>query len=163
MIRTSCHVLWLTVCAAGLARGQVVTTEAPAPVTEQPRRVSQILGSNVQLNNGMGYGTVHDIVIGPENQIQYLVVAHDDQYVALPWTVGRFNPGKRIVMYDVTPTAIQPLLFRRNAWPNFVSPVYTRRVQTIFPGMTRRQIRRMERQSLEPVPPPAGTVVVPPR
>jgi hypothetical protein len=65
---------------------------------------------------------------------------------------------------DVAPLAIQPLLFPRNAWPNFADPVFTRRIQTIFPGMTRREIRQIERGSLRPVPtPPPGAVVVPPR
>jgi hypothetical protein len=46
-----------------------------------------------------------------------------NQYVALPWVVGQFDPGQRIVVYDVAPVAIQPLLFARNAWPNFGDPV----------------------------------------
>jgi sporulation protein YlmC with PRC-barrel domain len=153
----------MALCSAGLARGQVVTTQTTAPAPEPLRRVSQILGSTVQLNNGTGYGTVNDIVIGPENEIQYLVVSHDNQYVALPWAFGQYVPARRTIMYDVAPAALQPLIFRPSAWPNFVDPVYTRRVQTIFPGMTRRDLRRMERQSLKPVPPPLGTVVVPPR
>jgi len=65
---------------------------------------------------------------------------------------------------DVAPLAIQPLLFPRNAWPNFADPVFTRRIRTIFPGMTRREIRPIERRTLRPVPtPPPGAVVVPPR
>jgi hypothetical protein len=162
MLRTCGHVLCLTLCVAGLSRGQVVTSEAPAPAGTESRRVSQILGSTVQLNNATGYGKVDDIVIGPDNQIEYLVVSHDDQYVALPWTAGRFNPGQRVVVYSVAPAAILPLHFRSNAWPNFIDPGYTRRVETIFPGLTRREMRRMERRGLQPVPPP-GTVVVPQR
>jgi hypothetical protein len=128
------------------------------------RRVSQILGSTVRLNDGSGYGMVEDIVIGPDNQVEYLVLSHDSQYVALPWVAGQFNPGQRIVVYDVAPLAIQPLLFPRNAWPNFADPVFTRRIQTIFPGMAWREIRPIERGSVRPVPkPPPGAVVVPPR
>jgi sporulation protein YlmC with PRC-barrel domain len=128
------------------------------------RRVSQILGSTVRLNDGSGYGVVEDIVIGPDNRVEHLVVSHDSQYVALPWVAGQFIPGQRIVVYNVAPLAIQPLLFPGSAWPNFADPVFTRRMQTIFPGMTRREIRPVERRSLRPVPtPPPGAAVVPPR
>jgi sporulation protein YlmC with PRC-barrel domain len=128
------------------------------------RRVSQILGSTVRLNDGTGYGMVEDIVIGPDNRIEYLVVSHETQYIVLPWVSGQFNPGQRIVVYDVAPLAIQPLLFPRGAFPNFADPVFTRRIQTIFPGMTRREIRPIERGSVRPVPTPLpGAGVVPPR
>jgi hypothetical protein len=64
----------------------------------------------------------------------------------------------------VAPPAIQPLLFPRNTWPNFADPVFTRRIQTVFPGMTRRESRQIERRSLRAVPAtPPGAVVVPPR
>jgi sporulation protein YlmC with PRC-barrel domain len=155
--------LGLALCMAGLAQGQEVIAEPPAPGTTE-MRVSQILGSTVRINDGSGYGTVEDIVISPDNRVEYLVISHANQYVALPWAVGQFNPGQRIVVYDVAPLAIQPLLFTTNAWPNFADPVFTRRIQTIFPGMTRREIRPVERGSLRPVPtPPPGAVVVPPR
>jgi len=155
--------LCLALSVAGLADGQQVTTEGPVPATTEMRRASEILGSTVQLNDGSGYGKVEDFVIGPDNQVEYLVVSHDSRYVALPWVVGRFNPGQRIVAYDVAPQVIQPLLFPRTAWSNFTDPVYTRRIQTVFPGVTRREMRRMERRSSRPVlTPPPGEVVVPP-
>jgi sporulation protein YlmC with PRC-barrel domain len=140
-----------------------VTTEAPITSNTEMRRASEIIGSTVRLNDGSGYGRVDDFVIGPDNQLEYLVVSHDRNYVALPWAAGQFIPGQRIITYDVAPTAIQPLFFPRNAWPNFSDPVYVRRVQTIFPGMTRREMRRMERRSLRPVPVQPGTTVIPPR
>jgi sporulation protein YlmC with PRC-barrel domain len=155
--------LGLALCVAGLAHGQEVTAERPVPGTTEMRRVSQILGSTVRLNDGSSYGTVEDIVIGPDNQVDYLIVSHDRQYAALPWVVGQFNPGQRIVVYDVAPLAIQPLLFPGNAWPSFADPVFTRRIQSIFPGMTRREIRPMKRGSLRPARPPfPGAAAVPP-
>ncbi len=163
MYRICGYALGFALCAAGLAQGQEVTAERPAPGTTEMRRVSQILGSTVQLNDGSGYGRIEDIVIGPDNQLDYLIVSHDEQYVALPWVAGQFYPGQRIVVYDLAPTAIQPLLFPRNTWPNFADPVFTRRIQTVFPGMTRRESRQIERRSLRPVPTtPPGAVVVPP-
>lgn len=125
---------------AGLAQAQV-TAERPAPGTTEMRRASQILGTSVRLNDGTGYGKVEDFVIGPDNRIEYLVVAHDNQYTALPYSVGLYNPGQRVITYDVTPQVLQPLRFAPNAWPNFGDPVYVRRVRTIFPGVIRREVR----------------------
>jgi sporulation protein YlmC with PRC-barrel domain len=164
MYRIRGYALGLALCAASLAQGQEATVERSAPGSTEMCRVSQILGSTVRLNDGTGYGTVEDIVLGPDNRVEYLVVSHDSQYVALPWVIGQFNPGQRIVAYDVAPLAIQPLLFPRGAWPNFADPVFTRRIQTIFPGMTPREIRPTERGSARPVStPPQGAGVVPPR
>ena len=163
MSRIPGSTLGLALCMAGLAHGQEVTAERPAPGTTEMRRVSQILGSTVRLNDGSSYGTVEDIVIGPDNRVDYLVVSHDNLYAALPWVVGQFNPGQRIVVYDVAPLAIQPLLFPGNAWPSFADPVFTRRMQSIFPGMTRREMRPMKRESLRPAPAPSpGAAVVAP-
>src|SRR5215218_7056172 len=115
---------------AGLARAQV-TAEAPAPGTTEMRRASQILCSSVRLNDGTGYGKVEDFVIGPDNTIEYLIVNHENQYTALPYSVGQYNVGQRVITYNVTPQVLQPLRFAPTAWPNFGDPVYVRRVQTI--------------------------------
>jgi sporulation protein YlmC with PRC-barrel domain len=125
---------------AGLAQAQV-TAERPAPGTTEMRRASQIIGSSVRLNDGSGYGKVEDFVIGPDNRIEYLIVAHENQYTALPYGVGQYNPGQRVITFDVAPQALQPLRFAPDAWPNFGDPVYVRRVRTIFPGIGRREVR----------------------
>ncbi len=132
MYRISGFAFGLVLFASGLAVAQEVVTEQPVAGTEM-RRVSQIMGSTVQLNNGTGYGKVEDIVLGPNHQIQYLVVAHQNQYAMLPWSAGRFNPTQRVVTYGVAPQAIQPMLFAQNAWPRMNDPVYFRHVQTVFP------------------------------
>ena len=133
--------LGLVLAFASLAAAQQVTTERPAPGTTENHRVSQILGSTVNLHDGSGYGKVEDIVIGPDNRIDYLIVSHDGQFVSLPWEVGRYEPTRRIVSYDVAPQAIQPLGFAPNAWPNFGDPVYVKRVRTVFPRWTPRGVR----------------------
>ena len=127
---------------AGLAQAQVtperqVTTERPAPGTTEMRRASQILGSSVRLKDGISYGKVEDFVIGPDNSIEYLIVNHENQYTALPYSVGVYTPGQRVITYRVAPDVLQPLRFAPTAWPNFGDPVYVGRVQRIFPGYRR--------------------------
>jgi hypothetical protein len=65
---------------------------------------------------------------------------------------------------EVAPPAIQPPLFPRNAWPNFADSVINFRIHAIFPGITRPEIRQIERGSLRPVPTRSpGAAVDPPR
>src|SRR3712207_8361340 len=61
-------------------------------------------------------------VIGPDNRIEYLIVNHENQYTALPYSVGVYNPGQRVITYSVTPDVLQPLRFAPTAWPNFGDP-----------------------------------------
>lgn len=136
---------------AGLAQAQV-TAEAPDPATTEMRRASQILGSTVRLNNGTGYGKVEDFVIGPDNSIEYLIVNHENQYTALPYSVGQYNLGQRVITYNVTPQVLQPLRFAPNAWPNFGDPVYVGRVRQIFPGFVRRGVRVVPGAVVPPAP-----------
>jgi len=136
---------------AGLAQAQV-TTERPAPGTTEMRRASQILGSSVRLNDGTGYGKVEDFVIGTDNRIEYLIVAHDNEYTALPYGVGQYDPGQRVITYNVTPQVLQPLRFAPNAWPNFGDPVYVRRLRTIFPGIVRPEVRAVPGAVIPPPP-----------
>src|SRR3954451_3118771 len=121
MYRIGGCTLGLALCLSGLAAGQEVTAEPPASGTEM-RRVSQILGSTVKLNDGSGYGKVEDIVLGPDNRVEYLVVAHDKQYAMLPWGAGQFRPDQRVVTYGVAPSALRPVLFAPDAWPT--GPAY---------------------------------------
>jgi len=160
MNRIGSFTLGLALCAPGLAVGQEVTAEQPAPGTES-RRVSQILGSTVRLNDGSGYGKVEDIVLGPDNRVEYLVVSHEKQYAMLPWTAGEFNPGQRVVTYGVAPQAIQPMLFAPNAWPRTNDPAFVRRVQSAFPRLRREAARPVLPAAPAPGEPP-GAVVVPP-
>jgi len=140
MHRAAFGALGLVLGLTGMVAGQQVTQEKPAPGTTESRRVSEILGSTVHLSDGRGFGKVEDIVIGPNNQVDYLVVSHDGRYVSLPWDVGRYEPAQRSFTFEVTPQAIQPLIFAPNAWPTFYDPTYTRRVQGVFPKWTPRGI-----------------------
>ena len=151
MYRIGGCTLGLALCVSGLAAGQEVTAEQPTPGTEM-RRVSQILGSTVRLNDGSGYGKVEDIVLGPDNRVEYLVVSHERQYAMLPWTAGEFDPGQRVVTYGVAPQAIQPMLFAPNAWPRTNDPAFARRVQSAFPQAVGSGAQPIRREAARPVP-----------
>jgi hypothetical protein len=111
------------------------TTTAPAgmPLGES-RRISQILGSNVNLQGSPNYGRVEDVMVGPNGAISHVVVNNNGRYAMLPWNAGNFDYGQRAVTYNVTPQAIQPLFFGPNAWPNMNDRVYSNRLTQVFPN-----------------------------
>jgi len=148
----------VVLASAGLASAQVVTevqTADPAAAggTTQVRRVSQLLGSTVQLQGVDNFGRVEDAVIDDNGAIAYLVVSSNNRNVMLPWSEANFNLGRRTVVYSVAPQAIQPLFFEAGAWPNVWGPQYMTRVRQVFPraGVLGRDALR-----------PAAPVGVPP-
>lgn len=151
----------LALASSGLATAQQVRIETQTTTTTAPaagpsttivqtapaapvgvRKVSQILGSTVQLQDGSGFGKVDDIVLDEEGRIDYLVVSRDNQVAVMPYDAARVDYGRRVVVYDVTPQAAQPLFFAPTAWPNLADPQFSRRMEGAFgPRAMRRQVR----------------------
>ncbi len=125
----------LVLAAAGSATGQEVRPT-------ELRKVSQIIGSSVLLQDSVNYGKVEDIVLNEDGCIEYVVVSRQEQYALMPWSVARVDYGQRAVIFDVTPQVVQPLFFARDAWPNVADPQFGRRVGDAFgPRAVRRQVQ----------------------
>lgn len=118
----------------------VRTQAAQVAQAPQLRRVSQILGSSVQLQGGTAFGKVEDIVLNDAGAVEYVVASNEGRLVMLPWDAANFDVVKRVMVYDVTPQALQPLSFTRDAWPNAADAQYTTRVRKVFPRGVRRQV-----------------------
>ena len=171
MSRLSGLTCGLVLVALGFAVGQEViqprtVTTTPAGPTAEIRRVRQILGSSVRLQDGSGYGRVEDIVLSEDGCIEYAVISRENQYALLPWGIANVDYSQRVVTFGVMPQVIQPFFFAPNAWPNLSDPAFGSRMQQAFgPGAVRRETRR---EALRPAPPgtrvaPAGAAVPLPR
>jgi hypothetical protein len=148
------------IAGAQVPKVQVQTPEAgtPASAPTEVRRMSQLLGSTVQLQGTNEFGRVEDAVIDENGSIAYLVVNSENRNYMLPWSEANYNFGRRIVSYGVAPQAIQPLAFEASAWPNVWAPQYMTRVRGIFPNW-----RMQHREVLRPVVPPGtGNPAAPP-
>ena len=66
--------------------------------------------------------------------IGYLVVGNGGRHALMPWNAANFNHAQRVVSYNVTPQAVQPLFFAPGAWPNMNDQVYTGRMNGVFPN-----------------------------
>ncbi len=150
MKRASMLVFGLVLVASRAAIGQVVqetrtteapngaitqtTTTAPAGAVAGPRRMSQLIGSNVQLQGANNFGRVEDVVLNPNGGIGYLVVGNNGRHALMPWNAANFNHERRVVSYNVTPQAVQPLFFAPGAWPNISDQQFNNRMAGIFPN-----------------------------
>lgn len=138
----------LLLASSSLAGAQVVTevrTVAPrAGANTEMMRMSQILGSSVQLQGANNFGKVEDAVIDNNGMIAFLVVSNNGRNVMLPWSEGNFDVGQRTVAYTVAPAAVEPLYFGAGAWPNVWEPQYMTRVRSVFPraGVYRHEVLR---------------------
>jgi len=129
------------VCGLALAAAGPATAQEDRPA--ELRKVSQVIGSSVLLQDGVNYGKVEDIVLNEDGCIEYVVIAREDRYALMPWGVARVDYGQRAVIFDVTPQVVQPLFFARDAWPNVADPQFGRRVQDAFgPRAVRRESAR---------------------
>jgi hypothetical protein len=167
-MRTRILALGLAVVVARAASGQVVqettTVAGPNGAVVQDRavgvpggmgyqRMSQIIGSNVNLQGSPNYGRVEDVMLGPDGRIHSVVVNNNGRYAMLPWNAGNYNAGRRALTYDVGPRAIEPLNFANNAWPDFNDGAYVNRMNQVFPNAG-----AVSRQALRPVGPDGGVI-----
>src|SRR5262249_14964445 len=115
-------------------------------------------GSNVQLQGVNNFGKVADVVLDNNGGIGYLVVERNNQYALMPWTAANVNYGQRMVTYDVTPQAVQPLFFAQNAWPTITDQQFTTRMQQVFPNA--RTVRREVLRPVQGTLPPTGGAII---
>jgi hypothetical protein len=132
----ACVLLLSTPCLA-----QVPTGLPPTPTTTTTTittnsvpglRASQILGSAVHLQGTNHYGKVEDLILGDGGGPTYLVVSNAGRYAMMPFGAATFDQGQRAFTYNVTPQAVQPLLFNQNAYPNLADPQFTNRTNQVF-------------------------------
>ena len=95
------------------------------------RRSSLIIGSNVNLRGGSRYGKVHEFVISEQGCVDYVIVAYENRFVAVPWSATTYDPGQRVVMLNVEQTQIQTVP-TYTEWTEFTSPTYIGKVNTFF-------------------------------
>jgi hypothetical protein len=126
----------LVLASACMASAQVTTvTTAPAPYgAPGSMRVSQLIGSNVNLQGANNFGKVEDVVLAQNGAPAYMVVSNGGRYAMFPWHAANINYGQRAVTYSVAPQAVQPLFFEQNAWPNSADTQYHTRVMQVFPN-----------------------------
>jgi sporulation protein YlmC with PRC-barrel domain len=122
------------VAGAGPAFGQRERTEVRTQETRtesatQVRRVSTVISSRVVLAQGGSVGKVEDIVINEDGCVDYLVVAYQDEFILVPWSITTVNFQEQVVRLDATRQTLRSVpTFTRGNWPNLSSRQYTQRL-----------------------------------
>ncbi len=138
--------------AAGFIAAQE-TAQKPAAQDVPQFRAKQILGARVSLEGNTAAGTVDDIVMDENGNVDYLIVVNDaNKLVTVPWDATKFNVDKRTAVVNITPQKFQQVpTYTVQQYPVFSAPAYRTKIYSYY-GLTPHQERRMIRR---------GTVVVP--
>lgn len=116
-------------------------------------RAKQILGSKVTIDSDLSIGTVDDIVLDENGNVDYLIVINKDQkLVTVPWDAVMLNAEKQIATVHITPEQFKKVpVYTTQQYPVFAAPTYRKQIYTYY-GLTPAQERRVIRR---------GNVVVP--
>jgi len=128
----------------GAAAQQGAAKAAPEP---QQYRAKQVLGARVNLEGDVAGGTVDDIVLDENGNVDYLIVVNDNQkLVTVPWDATRFNVDKRVAVVNITPQRFQKApTYTVDQYPAFATPAYRTQVYSYY-GLTPHQERRAIRR-----------------
>jgi hypothetical protein len=94
---------------------------------------SALLGSTVMLQGGGNYGTVRDFVISDSGCLEYAVLSADNGLVAIPWSAGTFDSGRRAFMLGFGRDRVRDLPRIRDI-AELRDARVQQRVQTFFRG-----------------------------
>lgn len=143
-----CGLLFAALAAASVAWSQ----DRDAPPDGQPHfRAKQILGSKVTLQSDASVGTVDDIVLDEQGNVDYLIVMNsDERLVTVPWDAVRFNVDKRLAVVHIAPQKFEQVpTYTAQQYPAFATPAYRNQIYQFY-GLTPGQQRRAMRRGLLP-------------
>ena len=110
-------------------------------------RAKQILGAKVSIEGDTAVGTVDDIVLDDNGNVDYLIVLNEDKkLVTVPWDAAKFDVEKRSAYISINPDKYKQVpRYTVEQYPAFGTPTYrveTDRYYGLTPGQERRMIRR---------------------
>jgi hypothetical protein len=131
------------------SRTQVRTQERSR--TTEVRRVSAVVGGNVEFSAGGSVGKIEDIVISDTGCIEYIVVVYHDRYVPIPWTVATVNFADRVVVIDIDEERFREVpTFTKDEFAVLSETDFTTKVHKSFNIDSARREDRETRRSFGP-------------
>ena len=136
--------------AAAVATGVELMAEDKVSPDGQPHfRAKEILGSQVRIDGDTEVGTVDDIVLDQDGNVDYLIVVNDDnRFVTIPWDAAQFNAEKRLAVVHIAPEKYREIpVYTPERYPVFSTPAYRLKTYQYF-GLTPAQERRLIRRAV---------------
>jgi len=115
---------------------RTTTVQSQGETTTQIRTVTNVIGSSVKLQSGDAYGKIEDIVLNDSGCLEYVVVAYEDQYYVVPWTVTKVNYQNHTILLNTTRQDIRQVGFPRNDWRNVTYDKVSQRTGQVFSSAT---------------------------
>lgn len=133
-------------------------TSVLLPAQERPKvpsqagqhfRAKQILGAKVMIEGNTDVGTVEDIVLDDNGNVDYLIVVNSEsKLVTVPWDATMFNAEKRLAVVHITPEKFKQVpTYTVQQYPVFSTPAYRTEIYRYY-GVTPAQERRIIRRGV---------------
>lgn len=109
-------------------------------------RAKEVLGAKVQIEGERSVGTVDDIVLDDQGNVDYLIVlTADKELVTVPWDAAVFEPKQRVAKVAISQQKFEQVpTYTTEKYPTF-TPQYrnqTYKYYGLTPGQARRAVRR---------------------
>lgn len=118
--------------SAQVRQETTTTTQSQVGTTTQIRTVTTVIGSSVKLQSGDAYGKIEDIVLNDSGCLEYVVVAYEDQYYVVPWTVTKVNYQDHTILLNTTQQDLRQVAFSRNDWKGVTYDKVSQRARQVF-------------------------------
>ncbi len=119
----------------------------PAATTHTHFRAKQVLGTKILIAGNTGIGTVDDLVFDEAGNLEYLIVAtENNKLVSVPFEAAKWDLEKKVGTLNITAEQYKTIpTFTVTTYPSFYTPAY--RTETYkFYGVTPRELRRLDRR-----------------
>jgi|GEM_PF-3030422 len=105
--------------------------------------IKQILGANFLVEDEKIAGTVDNVIVDENGNVDFLVVVNRNNYfVTVPWDIARFNIERRTVFVPITEARfLQAPIYTSEHYPNYSAAAYRNQVYRFF-GLTPARERR---------------------
>lgn len=126
--------------AGGPARAQQVTRgRASGHSSTEVRRVSEVIGAHVRLQEG-GEAKVVDLVLNERGCAEFVVLSFNDRYVAVPYDFVTVDFAGRVVTVDVGADRLREApAFDRDAFRVLAESRFRERVSRFFSDRSERR------------------------
>jgi len=106
----------------------------PAPPMNGVRRASTLLGMPVNMRGWADAGKVTDLVLSGFGTVDYVIVRHGDDFLAVPWGAVNYSNGDRAIVLEprVPVGKMTGVTFREARWPDFSSEQWRRTARDVW-------------------------------
>lgn len=101
--------------------------------SQQVQRVSVIMETGVSVQDGDNIGKVVDLIVNDNGCIEYVVVAYEQNFILVPWSVTTVNVERKVVRINITRERLREVpTFTRDRWPNFSDGQFREKLHKVY-------------------------------